>query len=229
MWDAKEYDARYQWVADYGASMITMLDPKPGERILDFGCGTGRLAQEIANSGAQVTGIDSSPEMIAEAQKNFPGIPFEVADGRTFHSSEPFDAVYSNAVLHWVRPPEAAVKSIAAALKPGGRFVAEFGGKGNVRNITDAMGTYPWYFPSIGEYASLLESYGLETTTAALFPRPTPMQGESGMRDWLKMFTSSFLPEERIPEVESILRPKLYHDGAWYIDYVRLRITARRS
>jgi len=229
MWDAARYDDRYRWVSDYGASMLAMLAPQPDERILDFGCGTGRLTHEIASSGAQVVGIDSSAEMIEQARKNYPEIQFDVADGRTFRSNEPFDAVFSNAVLHWIKPPEAAVESIAAALKPGGRMVVEFGGKGNTRSVTDAMGMEPWYYPSIGEYASLLEHHGLETMTAVLFPRPVTVEGEGGMRDWLKMFTSTFLAEDRIPEVENRLRPKLYRDGSWHIDYVRLRVTARKN
>ena len=228
MWDPQQYDARHHYVTDYGASLVALLDPKPGERILDFGCGTGHLAHEIAKSGAAVTGIDNSPEMIAQARRNYPEISFELADGLTFRSQELFDAVLSNAVLHWMRPAEAAAESLAAALKPGGRVVAEFGGRGNTRSITEAVGAHPWYYPSIGEYTSLLERCGLEPVTAVLFPRPTAIAGESGLRDWLKMFTSSFLSEERVPEIERTLRPKLYHDGVWTIDYVRLRITARK-
>jgi len=228
MWDPQQYDAHYRWVTDYGASLIALLDPKPGERILDFGCGTGHLTHEIAQSGAAVAGIDSSADMIAQARRNYPEIPFELADGLTFRSKEPFDAVFSNAVLHWMRPPEAAAESLAAALKPGGRLIAEFGGRGNTRSIAEAIGSHPWYYPSIGEFASLLERYGLETGTAVLFPRPTAIEGESGLRDWLKMFTSSFVSEDCIPELERTLRPKLYRDGVWTIDYVRLRITARK-
>jgi trans-aconitate methyltransferase len=228
MWDPEHYDSRHHYVTDYGTSLIALLDPKPGERILDFGCGTGRLTHEIAQSGATVVGIDSSPGMIAQARKNYPAIQFELADGLTFRSKESFDAVFSNAVLHWMRPPEAAAESMAAALDPGGRLVAEFGGHNNTRSITEAVGSHPWYYPGIAEYAALLERYGLETMTAVLFPRPTPIEGESGLRDWLKMFTSSFLSADRIPEVERTLRPKLYRDGVWTIDYVRLRITARK-
>jgi len=229
MWDAEAYDQRFRWVSDYGTSLVSMLDPKPGERILDFGCGTGKLTNDIAASGAYVVGIDSSPEMIAQARKNYPDLVFEVADGRTYRSREAFDAVFSNAVLHWVRPPEAAVQSIAAALKPGGRLVVEFGGKGNTRAITDAMGEHPWYYPSIGEYASLLERHGVDALSAVLFPRPVPVDGESGLSDWLNMFTSSFLAKDRIPAIEEAVRPKLYRDGSWFIDYVRLRVTARKN
>lgn len=226
IWDPKEYDARHHYVTDYGASLIGMLNPQAGERVLDLGCGTGHLTHEIAKTGAVVVGIDSSAEMIAKARQDYPEIEFRVADAAAFHDPEPFDAVFSNAVLHWIKPPEPVAAAISAALKPGGRLVAEFGGKGNVRSITSLVETHPWYYPSIAEYSALLERNGLETVTAALFPRPTPVEGENGLRDWLKMFTSSFLAEDRAPEFERALRPKLYRDGVWYMDYVRLRITA---
>ncbi len=229
MWDPKQYDSRHHYVTDYGASLLSLLDPKPGERILDFGCGTGHLTNKIAQSGAKMVGIDSSPDMIAQARGNYPDIDFQVADGTTFRSEESFDAVFSNAALHWMRPPEAVAESLASALKPGGRLVAEMGGKGNIRTITDAVGSHPWYFPSIGEYSSLLERNGLEVETAALFARPTAIEGESGLRDWLKMFYSTYSLEDRFPELEEKLRPKLYKNGAWYIDYVRLRVTARKE
>ena len=229
MWDPDQYDARHHYVTDYGADLVRVLDAQPGERILDLGCGTGKLTGEIAAAGAAVLGIDSSPEMIAKAQCEHPGLHFEIADAAAYLAPEPFDAVFSNAALHWMKPPEAVAASISAALRPGGRFVAEFGGKGNVRSVTELLESHPWFFPSIGEYATMLERHGLEVTTAALFPRPTRVDGESGLRDWLRMFTSSFLAENRIPSLEYALRPRLYCDGAWFIDYVRLRITARKS
>lgn len=229
MWDPKEYDARHHYVTDYGASLIGMLNPQPGERILDLGCGTGHLAHEIAKAGAVVVGIDSSPDMIAKARQNYPGIDFRVADAAAFRDPQPFDAVFSNAVLHWIKPPEPVAAAISAASKPGGRLVVEFGGKGNVRSVTSLLEAHPWYYPSIAEYSTLLERNGFETITAALFPRPTAVEGENGLRDWLKMFTSTFLPEDRAPEFERALRPKLYRDGVWYMDYVRLRITAVKT
>lgn len=228
-WDAQQYEQRHHYVTDYGASLVGMLNPKPGERILDLGCGTGKLSHDIARSGAEVVGIDASPDMIAQARRNDPELQFLVADAREFRTERPFDAVFSNAALHWMKPPERVAETIAAALRPGGRFVMEMGGKGNTRSITTLAPNHPWYYPSIGEYASLLEKYGIQTETAALFPRPTPVEGESGLRDWLRMFTSSFVAEDRIPEFEAALRPKLFRDGVWYIDYVRLRVTARKE
>ncbi len=227
MWNAREYDSRHHYVTDYGAGLVDVLNPQPGERILDFGCGTGHLTKQIADSGAAVLGIDASPQMIAQARETYPEICFEVADGAAFRAREPFDAVFSNAALHWMKPPAPVADSLAAALRPGGRLVLEMGGKGNIRSITELAGPGPWYFPGIGEYASLLESRGLEVETAALFPRPTAVEGEFGLRDWLKMF-APFVPSDCIADMETALRPKLYRDGAWYIDYVRLRMTARK-
>jgi trans-aconitate methyltransferase len=228
MWNPKQYDERHHYVTDYGADLVSLLDPKPGERILDFGCGTGHLTNKIAQSNARVVGIDSSADMFAQALNNNPEIDFQEADGATFRTTDPFDAVFSNAALHWMKPPDAVGESLASALKPGGRLVAEMGGKGNVQTISDAVGSHPWYFPGIGEYSSLLERHGLEVETAALFARPTAIEGEHGLRDWLKMFYSAYSLEDRFTELEEKLRLKLYKNGAWYIDYVRLRVTARK-
>ncbi len=228
-WDPQQYDSRHHYVTDYGASLLVQLAPQPGEHILDIGCGTGHLTHDIASAGATVVGIDASPEMIEQARRSYPDLDFRVADAREFQPSESFDAVFSNAALHWMKPPDGVVRMISAALKPGGRFVAEFGGKGNVTAVLNVIGEHPWYYPSIGEYASLLEAYGLQTTNAVLFPRPTPVAGESGLSDWLRMFCSSFLTEERILATAEQLRPKLFRDGTWYIDYVRLRLTAFKA
>jgi trans-aconitate methyltransferase len=246
-WDTGLYDDKHSFVWKYGASLIEILAPRAGERVLDLGCGTGHLTARIAEAGAEVVGIDSSPEMIAEARRLFPSISFEVADARDFHFDEPFDAVFSNAVLHWVKPPEQAVACVRRALGPGGRFVAEFGGRGNVAAIVDALGAasraiglgaweHPWYYPSIGEYAPLLERAGLEVTDAALFDRPTPLEGTDGLRHWVEMFARDLVA--RVPaadrgrffeHVEEAARPRLLRDGTWYSDYRRLRIVARSS
>ena len=132
--------------------------------------------------------------------------------------------MFSNAALHWMNPPEPVAESIAAALKPGGRLVAEFGGKGNIRSITDAIGKHPWYYPSIAEYATLLERYRIQVVTAALFPRPTAVEGESGLRDWLKMFTSEFVRRRAHPCVGANAPPKTL--PRWYLVY-RLREAPR--
>ena len=228
IWDAAAYDSRHSYVARLGAGLIDDLNPQPAERILDLGCGTGHLTGIIAESGAMVVGIDQSPEMIGQARQNYPQLNFELADAATYHTDQPFDAVFSNAALHWIQPPEPVVEAISSALKPGGRFVAEFGGKGNTKSILSATGRNPWYFPSVAEYASLLERHGLEVVRAVLFERPTPVEGENGLRDWLQMFYKPPLPLDVIERAEAQLRPQLYRDGVWCIDYRRLRIAAKR-
>jgi trans-aconitate methyltransferase len=185
--------------------------------------------------------------MIEEARRNYPQLQFAVGDARDFAFDKPFDAVLSNATLHWVKPPEKVIACLARALKPGGRLVAEFGGCGNVRAIVDALSQasaaiglgkwpMPWYFPGIAEYATLLETGGFETTFATLFDRPTPLQGADGMRQWVAMFAARLLdavPAERQEEfltlVETRLRPTLYRDGGWIADYRRLRVVALRT
>jgi trans-aconitate 2-methyltransferase len=245
-WDPALYQSRHGFVWELGKGPLELLAPQPGERVLDLGCGTGQLTAEIAAAGAEVVGIDHSEEMVAQARRNFPHLRFEPGDARSFSLDEPFDAVFSNAVLHWVKPAEPAVARIWHALKPGGRFVAEFGGHGNVRRICEAlagvlreqgMGSFedlsPWYFPTIGEYAGLLERQGFDVTFATLFDRPTALEGESGMRDWVRMFGGVFLdrvaPPDRekfLDEMERRLRPTLFYDGRWHADYRRLRVVA---
>jgi trans-aconitate methyltransferase len=241
-WNAEQYEGRHSYVWQFGGSLLELLQPRPGERILDLGCGTGQLTAEIASSGAQVVGLDSSPEMLGQARQNYPRLKFVLADATSFHFEEPFDTVFSNAALHWVKDAEASVKCIAAALRPGGRFVAEFGGKGNITEILAALRAVfgdaaeercPWWFPGIGEYASLLARHGLEVRQASLFDRPTPIEGEHGMEDWIEMFCGSYLRDlsadrakEKVREVAEYLRPKLYREGIWMLDYRRLRVVA---
>jgi SAM-dependent methyltransferase len=248
-WDAVRYQDQHSFVWRYGANLMESLNPQPGERILDVGCGTGQLTAEIARSGATVVGLDKSAEMLAEARKNYPDLAFLLGDAASFHFpepplSKPFDAVFSNAVLHWVKDPEGAVKSIAQALRPAGRFIAEFGGKGNNASVQAALRAVlgpsadeqsPWYYPSVGEYAPILERHGFEVREASLFDRPTPLEGEDGMENWLRMFTGSYwrhLPTDRadgvVRQLVDRLRPTLYRDGIWTVDYRRLRVQCVR-
>src|SRR5579884_1060982 len=129
-WDAGQYEAGFQFVWQYGAGLVDLLHPEPGERVLDVGCGTGQLTNDIASRGALVLGIDSSPDMIAQARINYPKLQFRLVDAASFSSEQAFDAVFSNAALHWMKPPEPVVAAMSAALRPGGRLVAEMGGKG---------------------------------------------------------------------------------------------------
>lgn len=228
-WDAQAYDLRHRYVFEMGAGLVDDLNPQAGEAVLDLGCGTGHLSNEIAQRGATVVGVDRSAEMIAKAAGSYPGLEFAVADALTYQPDRQFDAVFSNAVLHWIQPPEQAIRTINRALKPGGRLVAEFGGKRNTAAVIAATGRNLWYFPGIVEYGALLEAGGFELVRAALFERPTPLEGESGLRDWLKMFYQPPLPEETIAAAEAQLRPKLFRDGTWFLDYRRLRIYAVKA
>lgn len=244
-WNAALYDEKFRIIWQYGEDMLGLLDAKPGQRVLDLGCGTGHLTRKIADTGVEIVGIDKSPEMIAQAQTNYPDLTFNVSDGADFHFDTPFDAVFSNAALHWMLEPEKVIACVHAALKPGGRFVAEFGGKDNIRGVYGALydglrafdlpvPEQPlWYFPSTGEYATLLEKAGFRAAYMLHFDRPTEFQGESGIRDWFTMYTPGIvasIPESVRPAVfehiEAKLRPTLHYDGVWHVDYVRLRFVA---
>lgn len=245
-WDTFLYEDKHAFVWEYGEDLLQLLNPKLGESILDLGCGTGQLTEKIAQTGAEVMGVDYAATMIEKAKENYPHIHFDVADAKNFQVDKPLDAVFSNAVLHWVKEADSAIASIHQSLKPGGRFVAEFGGKGNVQAIATALESAlealnipaqalnPWYFPSIGEYASLLEQQGFDVIHAMLFARPTPLaEGEAGMANWIQMFASSFLAglsdEQQIQVtrvVEEHLKPTLYQQGIWTADYRRIRIVA---
>jgi len=248
-WDATAYDGKHSFVWKYGADVIELLNPQAGERILDLGCGTGHLTNQIAERGADVLGIDASADMIDEGRRLYPSLKLEIADAREFVSPQPFDAVFSNAVLHWIKPPAKVIERIAACLKPGGRFVAEFGGKGNIQTIEQALDATMKqlslppraevdynFFPGIAQYSSLLESHGLEVTFATLFDRMTPLSaGEAGLRTWVMNFRNNIV--DRVPEalrgvffrgIEDRSRAVLYRDGNWNADYRRIRVVAHK-
>jgi len=249
-WNAREYDARHAFVYEKAKGLVDLLAPKSGERILDLGCGTGVLTSEIATRGASVLGIDRSAEMVAQAKSKFPALEFEVVDATKMKFDGEFDAVFSNAVLHWIPEAEKVVSGIAGALKSNGRFVAEFGGKGNIQKLVKAfdrafaalgMGepedVSPWFYPGIAEYASLLEKHGLEVRSAALFERPTILEdGSKGLENWIRLFRQTFVEKmgegaaaKWIHEVERQSRAELFQNGDWVLDYRRLRITAHKS
>ncbi|HHD78187.1 MAG TPA: class I SAM-dependent methyltransferase [Epsilonproteobacteria bacterium] len=240
-WNPKTYNKHTAFVSQLALPVVDLLDPKEGESILDVGCGEGTLAVEIERRGAKVIGIDMSPQMVTEAKDN--GIEAYVGSVTDLPYEGAFDAVFSNAMLHWVKDAKGAVQNIAKALKKGGRFVCEFGGEGNAYHLVSAMqmvfdnhpefGLFdnPWYFPSVGEYTKLLESVGFDVKYMELIPRPTPMDD---IMHWLDIFangvTEHLTPEEfetfKI-ECRDILRDHLYsHKDGWFVDYVRLRVSA---
>ena len=249
-WNAGLYEAKHSFVWQFGRDLLQVLAPRTGERILDVGCGTGRLTAEIAGAGAEVLGIDYSPTMISQARGNYPILVFETQDARHMPYSGEFDAVFSNAALHWIQPAEDAAAAMARALKSGGRLVAELGGRGNVQvlvegayralqqlGIPDPERYNPWYFPSVGEYATLLERHGLEVTLVAMFDRATPLEGgAAGLKDWFAMF-GAHLTEGLAPAshaeffrlVEGYAEGHLLRHGQWVADYRRLRIVAMKK
>ncbi len=243
-WNPDQYSEHGRFVSDLGMPVIELLAPRPGEHILDLGCGDGALTQKLADFGCQVIGVDASPEMIAAAQRR--GLEARVVDTRALPFQNEFDAVFTNAALHWIKQPDEVIAGVWRALKPGGRFVGECGGHGNVVTIVaaleselakrgvDTTAINPWYFPSAEEYRRRLEARSFNVSTIELFPRPTPLPGD--ILGWLETFAQSFtapLPvsEHRayLKEVAALCRPKLCDPaGRWTADYVRLRFAATK-
>jgi trans-aconitate methyltransferase len=244
-WDPHGYERHGRFVSDYGADLVAWLDPRPGERILDLGCGDGALTEKLVALGCNVVAVDSSPEFVAAAKDR--GLDARLVDGERLAFDREFDAVFSNAALHWMKRPDAVISGVRRALRQGGRFVAEMGGKGNVDSIVgalrdalerrgvDSARVNPWYFPDAEEYRQRLEAGGFRVLRIERFPRPTPLP--SDMIGWLETFAQSFtarLPaEERravLAEARDALAPMLSDDeGRWTADYVRLRFEARKS
>ena len=244
-WDTELYEAQHSFVWKMGEALLETLAAKAGELVLDLGCGTGQLTSAIAETGASVLGLDASPDMIGQARQNYPRLQFLLQDACTMSFEAEFDAIFSNAALHWILDGKAAIVRMAKALRPGGRLVAELGGKGNVSQIHGAIeqvvagygaALLPpsrTYFPSVGTYAGLLEEQGLEVRSALLFDRPTSLDGPQGMERWIRQFAFYYFerlnPAEQtqaVNEVISRLRPWLWRDGVWMADYRRLRVYA---
>ena len=247
-WDPERYEAQHSFVWQLAEGLIDELNPQPGERILDLGCGPGHLTAKIAERHAIPVGLDSSPEMIGQARQNYPDLQFMLEDAARMPFQNEFDAVFSNAALHWMLNASGVAQAIARALRPNGRLIAELGGKGNIHAIEraldsvaaryygDAPPPHRTFYPSIAEYAGILESHGLEVRQARLFARPTPLDGENGMENWLRQFKWFYfepLPagkrEAALRETVEALRPVLYRDGKWSADYRRLRLAAVKT
>lgn len=242
-WNPLQYAKNARFVSDLGLPVLNLLAAQAGESILDLGCGDGALSIKLAQLGCQVLAVDSSREMV-EASAAL-GLKAQVLDGHALKFNAEFDAVFSNAALHWMKSPKLVINGVWQALKPGGRFVAEFGGYGNVATIVNAIETAlaarrgtavagPWYFPRAEDYQRLLEARGFEVLSIELLPRPTRLPGN--VRGWLETFAQSYisalpLAERKhfISEVVAVLRPLLCDsDGHWTADYVRLRFAARK-
>ncbi|MFY9855487.1 MAG: methyltransferase domain-containing protein [Terracidiphilus sp.] len=243
-WDPRTYEKNGAFVPGMANEILQWLDAAAGERILDLGCGDGQLTARIAATGASVVGVDASPTMVAAARAR--GIEVLEASAESLPCGDAcFDAVFSNAVLHWVRDQDAMMDEVRRVLKPGGRFVAEMGGHGNVAAISVAFSAVRArhadpgsedvlnYYPTPQSYALRLSQHGFHVDRIALIPRPTPLAA-SGMDGWLRTFRSGVLnslPEELretiIAETCALLAPALRDEnGNWTGDYVRLRFIA---
>jgi SAM-dependent methyltransferase len=244
-WDPDAYARNARFVSDLGAPVVELLAPKAGERILDLGCGDGALTKKLVELGCDVLGVDSSAPQIEAARRL--GLDARVGDGERLDFGAEFDAVFSNAAIHWMKRADDVIAGVWRALKRGGRFVGEFGGYGCVETVKRALvyalarrgidghALNPWYFPTVEDYSARLVRGGFRVDYIALIPRPTPLPTE--INGWLEMFAQSFIapipPAERpsfIAEVREILRPDLCdRDGKWHADYVRLRFAAIKS
>jgi SAM-dependent methyltransferase len=222
-----------------GAEVVELLAPRRGERVLDLGCGDGALSAKLVDRGCRVVAVDSSPDQIVAAKAR--GLDARIIDARRLDFEEEFDAVFSNAVLHWVGDIDRVLDGVGRALKPGGRFVGEFGGSGNVETVVstiysalekrgiDGRELNPWYFPTVEAFRARLNKHGFEVNELMLFGRPTKLPGS--VADWMdtfaKIFTAAVPEDERAGFVQGVsdaLKPRLFNktDG-WVLDYVRLR------
>ena len=241
-WDPDRYRQNAGFVAELGMPVVDLLAPQRGERILDLGCGDGALTAKLVAMGCAVTGCDASEAQIRKAREE--GLDAHVMDGQTLTFDREFDAVFSNAALHWMKKPDAVIAGVEKALKPGGRFVGEFGGAGNVQTLRTALRTAvavhgvdpdeadPWYFPTVEDYRTRLEAAGFAVRSIELIDRPTPLPGD--VDGWLATFGESFLNRldpairgETVAALRASLRPVLTDpNGVWIADYVRLRFSA---
>jgi SAM-dependent methyltransferase len=244
-WDPGLYAANAAFVPAMGAAVLDLLAPKPGERILDLGCGDGVLTHKLVAAGCNVVGVDADPAMIAAAQAK--GLDARLGDARALDFAQEFDAVFTNAALHWVGQPEVVTAGVKRALKPGGRYVGEFGGHANIAAIRTALiavlarhgfpgaGSETSYYPTAQAFRAVLEQGGFVVENCAIIPRPTPLPA-TGMAGWLQTFRGGFIDAAGVPDAQKdqiiaetvdLLRPALQAaDGSWTADYVRIRFSA---
>ena len=243
-WNPERYQRHASFVAELGQPVVELRAPRAGARVLDLGCGDGRLTEALVAAGCVVVGVDASPEQVAAARAR--GLDARLMDGQALTFADEFDAVFSNAALHWMKDPGRVLRGVSRALRPGGRFAGEFGAQGNVAAVSKAVADAlarrglrfadldPWYYPTAAEYGQALESAGFRVDAIETFPRPTPLPGD--MVGWLETFARAFMaplpPAERPPfclEVADALAPELRRpDGSWFVDYVRLRFHASK-
>lgn len=247
-WNPELYDQKHKFVSTYGENLVSILNPQDGESILDVGCGTGDLAHDISKSGAAVTGIDAASSMIQAAKEKYPYINFKVQSAEKFSFDYSFHAVFSNAAMHWIKDQKNVVQNCYNTLLPGGRFVAELGGEFNIQSIIEAIeeacnhlsitydaSKFPWVFPTKDEMTKYLTDAGFNIVSIEHYERPTTLIGEDGIRNWLEMFSNNMFEnltnhekETIYTECERILRPKLYKENGWIVDYWRLRFIAQK-
>jgi SAM-dependent methyltransferase len=241
-WDAASYERNAAFVAELGEPLVALLAPRAGQRVLDLGCGDGRLTLALRQAGCVVVGVDASASQVEAARRR--GLDARVMDGQALDFDGVFDAVFSNAALHWMKRPDLVLQGVWKALRPGGRFVGELGAAGNVGAIVRALDEAlrrrgrsfadlsPWFYPTGPEYRARLEAAGFAVVTLEVFARPTPLPGD--ITAWLETFAGAFqsaLPDPAraalFAELRAALAPTLQKpDGTWWADYVRLRFHA---
>lgn len=246
-WNAEEYGKKFAFVHEYGAALFDLIDCKGGAA-LDLGCGNGALTKRLADAGFEAVGLDSSPEQLAAAKRLYPQIKFIEGDATDFRLPEKFDVVLSNAVFHWIdkNRQRDMLSCVFRAMKRGGRLVFEMGGDGNNKLIHAALCKafkargyeyiLPFFFPTIGQYAQLLEEVGFKVEYCLLFDRPTELVGDDGLKEWIDAFVKTPFkvigdPSEREKirdEAVANLRAELFFGGKWHADYVRLRMSAKK-
>ena len=244
-WNPESYDRNARFVSELGSPVVELLAPQSGEHILDLGCGDGELTRKLQDLGCRVVGVDASPEMVAAAKAG--GVDAVVTDGHELSFDDMFDAVFSNAALHWMKQPRAVVTGVWRSLKCPGRFVGEMGGSGNVAKLHAALrqgladrgidpdAVDPWYFPTVAEYREELEHAGFSVPYIELIDRLTPLP--TGIGGWIESVAHTFLEvldttahDDFVAEVENRVRPHLLDgNGVWHADYVRLRFMATKN